>query len=188
MATSKKSTSSKSSKSSGKKASASKKSSSRKAAPRNPDAIALLKQDHEKVRGLLSALEKSAQRGGPKVQQLVTQIATELKVHTTIEEEIFYPAFRDAVRAKDDKQLYFEAKQEHHVVDLVLPEVQGSPMEGNEFAAKATVLKELVEHHAEEEEKEMFPKARKVLDRATLQELGEQMQQRKLELMQANPS
>jgi len=91
-------------------------------ATRTPDAIALLKKDHEKVRGLLGDLEKSAMHGGPKAETLVTQIDTELKIHTTIEEEIFYPAYREAVRSKEDKQLYFEAKEEHHVVDLVLPE------------------------------------------------------------------
>jgi hemerythrin-like domain-containing protein len=156
--------------------------SSKKTASRPSDAIALLKQDHEKVRGLLGNLEKSAMRGGAKAEQLVTQIDTELKIHTTIEEEIFYPAYRDAVRAKDDKQLYYEAKEEHHVVDLVLPEVNESDKGGEEFAAKAKVLKELVEHHADEEEKEMFPKARKVLSRAELQDLGERMAERKKEL------
>jgi hemerythrin-like domain-containing protein len=155
----------------------------RTAAPRTPDAIALLLQDHVKVRGLLGALEKSAERGGAKVEQLVSQIDTELKIHTTIEEEIFYPAYRDAVRSKSDKQLFYEAKVEHHVVDLVLPEVNDDDKGGEEFAAKAKVLKELVEHHADEEEKEMFPKARKVLSRAELLELGERMQQRKQELM-----
>jgi hemerythrin-like domain-containing protein len=163
---------------------ATKKSSSSKSTkkPVRPDAIALLKSDHEKVRGLLGSLEKSAQRGGPRVEKLVSQIDTELKIHTTIEEEIFYPAFRDAVRAKDDKQMYYEAKEEHHVVDLVLPEVNEGDKAGEEFAAKAKVLKELVEHHAGEEEKEMFPKARKVLSRAELQDLGDRMAQRKKEL------
>jgi hemerythrin-like domain-containing protein len=148
-----------------------------------PNAIALLKKDHDTVRGLLGDLEKSAMRGGPKAQKLVAQIDTELKIHTTIEEEIFYPAFRDAVRSKDDKKMYFEALEEHHVVKLVLPEVDDTGKGGPEFAAKAKVLKELVEHHADEEEKEMFPEARKVLSRAELQDLGDRMQQRKQELM-----
>ena len=151
-------------------------------ATRTPDAIALLKKDHEKVRDLLGDLEKSAMHGGPKAEKLVTQIDTELKIHTTIEEEIFYPAYREAVRSKEDKQLYFEAKEEHHVVDLVLPEVNDGEKGGEEFAAKAKVLKELVEHHAGEEEKEMFPKARKVFSRTELQDLGDRMAQRKKEL------
>jgi hemerythrin-like domain-containing protein len=157
--------------------------SSKKTASRPPDAIALLKKDHEKVRGLLSDLEKSAMRGGPKAQKLVAQIDKELEIHTTIEEEIFYPAFREAVSTKDDKKMYYEAKEEHHVVKLVLPEVKQEGLALEEFAAKAKVLKELVEHHADEEEKEMFPEARKVLSRQELKDLGDRMQQRKLELM-----
>ncbi|HEX7681440.1 MAG TPA: hemerythrin domain-containing protein [Thermoanaerobaculia bacterium] len=153
-----------------------------KSTAKAPDAIALLKKDHETVRGLLGDLEKSAIRGGPRARKLVTQIDKELAIHTTIEEEIFYPAFRDAVRANDDKKMYYEAKEEHHVVKLVLPEVKEDGIALEEFAAKAKVLKELVEHHAGEEEKEMFPKARKVLSRAELQDLGNQMAQRKKEL------
>ena len=145
------------------------------------DAIALLKQDHEKVRGLLSRLETAAQRGGDRAMQLAQQVEHEVKIHSQIEEEIFYPAFRDAARKKDDKQLFYEAKEEHHVVDLVMPEMeeQGG---GEEFAAKAKVLKELIEHHADEEEKEMFPKARKLFDRDELRELGQRLEQRKMEL------
>jgi hemerythrin superfamily protein len=165
-----------------KKSSKTKKPTSKKAASRTPDAIALLKKDHEKVRGLLGDLEKSAMRGGPKAANLVTQIGTELTIHSTIEEEIFYPAFRDAVRAKDDKQMYFEALEEHHVVKLVLPEVSDGGVGGPEFAAKAKVLKELVEHHADEEESDMFKKARKVFSRDELQDLGDRMQARKQQL------
>ena len=160
---------------------ATKKSS--KSAKKGPDGIALLKDDHKKVKSLFADLEKSSMRGGPRAQKLVAQIDKELMIHTTIEEEIFYPAFRDAVRTKDDKKMYFEALEEHHVVKLVLPEVDDTGKGGSEFAAKAKVLKELVEHHAGEEEKEMFPEARKVLSRAELQELGDRMRQRKQELM-----
>jgi hemerythrin superfamily protein len=159
---------------------ATKKSS--KSAKKGPDAIALLKEDHKKVKGLLGDLEKSSMRGGPRAQKLVAQIDKELTIHTTIEEEIFYPAFRDAVRSKDDKKMYYEAKEEHHVVKLVLPEVKEGGMALEEFAAKCKVLKELVEHHAGEEEKEMFPEARKVLSRPELQELGDRMAARKKEL------
>jgi len=159
---------------------ATKKSS--KSAKKGPDAIALLKEDHKKVKGLLGDLEKSSMRGGPRAQKLVAQIDKELTIHTTIEEEIFYPAFRDAVRSKDDKKMYYEAKEEHHVVKLVMPEVKEGGMAVEEFAAKCKVLKELVEHHADEEEKEMFPEARKVLSRAELQDLGNQMAERKKEL------
>jgi hemerythrin-like domain-containing protein len=167
-----------------KKAAPARTASAKKKAPAQPDAIALLKQDHEKVRGLLEQLEKSAGKNAAKAAKLVAQIEQELTVHATIEEEIFYPAFRDAVRSKDDKQMYYEALEEHHVVKLVMPEVrEGQSDVGPEFAAKAKVLKELVEHHADEEEKDMFKKARQVMERDELRDLGDRMQQRKQQLM-----
>jgi len=146
------------------------------------DAITLLKEDHKMVKGLLSQLEKTTERGAERRRKLLGQIATEVKVHTTIEEEIFYPAYRDAVKKKDDRELYQEALEEHHVVDLVLPELKRADPAGEIFGAKAKVLKELIEHHAEEEEKEMFPKARKVLGAAELRDLGNRMESRKRSL------
>ena len=146
------------------------------------DAIALLKQDHEKVRELLDDLEKAAMDDGGEAETLLETIEAELRVHTTIEEEIFYPAFREAASKKDDTKLYYEAVEEHRVVDLVLPEIERGEAGSPEFAAKAKVLKDLIEHHAEEEEKEMFPRARKLMDKDELVELGEQLAQRKREL------
>lgn len=171
-------------KSAGKK-SASKKSSkgskapaSRKA-PQRVDAIALLRQDHENVLGMLETLQNAT---GARREKLLGQIEQELKVHTQIEEEIFYPAYRDAARKKDDQKLYYEALQEHNVVDLVLPTMSDGERP-EELKAKAKVLKELVEHHIEEEQDEMFPKAKKLLDREELRGLGEQMMLRKQQLM-----
>lgn len=156
-----------------------KKNSSAKKRTAAPDAIALLKQDHETVRTLLGQFENAT---GARRQKLLGQIKKELEVHTTIEEEIFYPAFQQAARKKEDKKLFFEAVQEHHVVDLVMPEMNdGSSPE--ELKARAKVLKDLVEHHAEEEETEMFPRARKLMDRDELRSLGEMLQRRKDDLM-----
>src|SRR5215471_391641 len=112
------------------------------------DAVALLKEDHEKMRDLLDELEEAAGKDGESAGQLVETIQNELKVHTTIEEEIFYPAFRDAANKKDDSKLYYEA----------------------------------VEHHADEEEKEMFPRAKKLFEKEELMSLGERLRQRKSEL------
>ena len=142
------------------------------------DAIALLKEDHEKVRGLLASLEKAT---GGRREKLLTQIDQELKVHTTIEEEIFYPAFREAAKKKDDQVMIYEAVQEHHMVDVALPEA-GEGEDNEDLKAKAKVLKELVEHHADEEESDMFPRARKLFDRSELRDLGERMAERKKEL------
>jgi hemerythrin-like domain-containing protein len=136
------------------------------------DAIALLKEDHQRVRGLLGQLEETSERGASRREALLSKIEQELKVHTKIEEEIFYPAFREAAQKQDDRELYFEAVEEHHVVDLVLPEIKKTEPDSDEFGAKAKVLKDLVEHHAEEEEGEMFPRARKLMDREELLRLG----------------
>ena len=152
----------------------------KKTAKKKPaDAIALLKQDHQKVMGLLESLERAT---GPRRTKLLVQIEEELKVHTTIEEEIFYPAFREAATKKDDQTMYYEAIDEHGVVKTVLPDTANGE-NNEELKAKAKVLKELVEHHADEEEKEMFPRAKQVLDRDELRELGERMEARKKELM-----
>ena len=150
------------------------------------DAIAVLKQDHEKVRELLDDLEKAAMKEDGDAESLLEEIENELRIHTTIEEEIFYPAFREAASKKDDTKLYYEAVEEHHVVDLVMPEIEKGEAGSPEFAAKAKVLKDLVEHHAGEEEKEMFPRARKLMDKDELVTLGEQLTQRKKELQAEN--
>ena len=143
------------------------------------DAIALLKQDHKTMRELLSKLEEAEGRDR---QSTLKTIEHELKVHTKIEEDIFYPAFREAAEKEEDKDLYFEALEEHHVVDLVLPEIKATEPDADEFKAKAKVLKDLVEHHAEEEETEMFPRAKKLMDRAQLLELGQQLADAKASL------
>ena len=151
----------------------------KKAPAKKPlDAIALLKEDHEKVRTLLESFEKAT---GPSRAKLLGQIEQELKVHTTIEEEIFYPAFREASRKKDDQVMVYEAVQEHHMVDLALPEA-GEGENNEDLKGKAKVVKELVEHHADEEEDEMFPRAKKLMSREELRDLGERMEARKKEL------
>jgi hemerythrin superfamily protein len=143
------------------------------------DAIAVLKADHQRVRRLLDELEKTRDNAASKREKLLGTIETELKTHTRIEEEVFYPAFRESARNGDDRELYFEALEEHHVVDLVLPEIKGADPSSDQFAAKAKVLKDLVEHHAEEEESEMFPRARKLMPRADLMQLGQDLERAK---------
>ena len=143
------------------------------AAEEKMDAIALLKADHRKVEELFEEFESA--RGDGRKEKLARQICLELTVHTEIEEKIFYPAFREAARASEDSKLYFEAVEEHHVVDLVLPEIKRTAVDADEFAAKAKVLKDLVEHHAEEEETEMFPRARTLLGREELMRLGREL-------------
>lgn len=147
------------------------------------DAITLLKNDHKEMRALLGELESTTTRAIKKRQSLLAKIETNLKAHTSIEEEIFYPAFKQAGEKSDDDKMYFEALEEHRAAgDLVLPDLIGTDPSTDNFSGRAKVLKELVEHHADEEEKEMFPRARKLLDKAELTALGERMEARKREL------
>jgi hemerythrin-like domain-containing protein len=134
----------------------------------------LLKKQHKSVKALFKQIEKT--EDGRSRRQLMDEVANELKIHTKIEEEIFYPAVREIGSSKAE-EMVDESFEEHHVVDLVLAELPKVDPEDERFEAKMTVLSELVEHHAEEEEDEMFPMAEKKLGKERLQELGEQMQQ-----------
>ncbi|MEO7325464.1 MAG: hemerythrin domain-containing protein [Dokdonella sp.] len=147
------------------------------------DAIALLKEDHKTVRALLGELESTTARAVKRRRELLAKIEANLKAHTTIEEELFYPAFKEAGQKNDDDKMYFEALEEHRAAgDLVLPDLLGTDPASEQFSGRAKVLKELVEHHAGEEEKEMFPRAKKLLSKDTLAELGAAMDARKKEL------
>jgi predicted DNA-binding protein len=145
------------------------------------DALKLLKTDHDKVKGLLAELESTTERGVKTRSELFATIKGELTVHETIEEEIFYPALKSHPRAKD---LVLEAYEEHHVVDQVMAELEGLDVSDETWGAKATVMKENVEHHIEEEEQEMFAQARQVFDRQELEELGTRMEERKASAQQ----
>jgi hemerythrin superfamily protein len=148
------------------------------------DAIQLLKADHKEMRALLGELESSTARGVKKRQKLVTEIQAKLKAHATIEEEIFYPAFKEAGKKNDDDKMFFEALEEHRAAgDLVLPDLVKTDPSSEQFSGRAKVLKELVEHHAGEEEKEMFPRAKKLLSREELVQLGQQLEARKEQLL-----
>lgn len=148
-----------------------------------PNALNLLKDDHSRLRGLLAKLEQTSERGVKVRENLVNQIEMEIKVHSKIEEEIFYPAYLAAARKKDDKELFYEATEEHHVVDMVLPELKATNPKSEQFGAKAKVLKELIEHHADEEEQEMFRRARRLMKAEELREVGDAMAKRKESLI-----
>ncbi|MDP8988678.1 MAG: hemerythrin domain-containing protein [Acidobacteriota bacterium] len=116
-------------------------------------AIALLKKDHDTVKGLFDQFEKA--EGRPAKKKIVTQALTELKIHAALEEEIFYPAVRKPV----GNDIMNEADEEHHVAKVLIAELE--EMDGHEdhYDAKFTVLAENVRHHIKEEENEVFPKA-----------------------------
>lgn len=144
------------------------------------DAIALLKTDHKKVRALLETLDKTD--APARRVKLLGQIETEIAVHTRIEEEIFYPAFKRKAEDSDQRQMIFEAKEEHGLVDVILPKAKAARPDSDEFGALAKVLLDLILHHTKEEEKEMFKAARDLFDRDELKSLGDQMQRRRREL------
>lgn len=145
------------------------------------DAIALLKADHKKVKGMLETLDQTD--APARREKLLSQIEKELVVHTTIEEEIFYPAFKARAEGSDELEMFFEAKEEHGLVDIILAKVKKSDPSGEVFGAQAKVLMDLVLHHAKEEEKEMFKAAKELFDRDELRALGDQMARRRRALL-----
>jgi hemerythrin HHE cation binding domain-containing protein len=134
----------------------------------------LLKKQHREVKALFKKLEGT---DNPRMRrQLMNEMARSLEGHTLIEEEIFYPAIR-GLETRKAEEMVLEAYEEHHVVKLVLAELPRVNPEDERFEAKMTVLSELIQHHVEEEEKEMFKLAQK-LGRNELESLGEQMEER----------
>ena len=142
-----------------------------------PDAITLLKADHRQVEDWFGQFEKA--RDANRKQMLATQICNALKVHTTIEEEIFYPAFLDATEEKD---IHHEAEVEHDGAKKLIAEIEASSPDDDYFEAKVSVLSEMIKHHVKEEEGPggMFSKSRD--SDMDLDELGQQLAARKAEL------
>ena len=149
-------------------------------APKSPamakDAIALLKADHEAVSQLFAEFEKT--RSVTNKKALVAEICTALSVHAQIEEEIFYPAFKAALK---DKLLVPEATVEHAGVKGLIAQIEGVEPDGELYDAKVKVLSEYVKHHVKEEQNEMFVKAK--ASSLDLVELGARMAARKHDLL-----
>ena len=151
------------------------------AAKRQKDACDLLDADHKAVKAMFKeyeSLTESRSRSTTKKQQLANQICKELTVHTTIEEEIFYPAVRKAIK---DSDLMNEAMVEHASAKDLIAQIKGMRPDDEMFDAKVTVLGEYINHHVKEERNEMFTKAR--ASKLDLVGLAEQLEQRKQELM-----
>lgn len=144
-----------------------------------PNAITMLKSDHTTLKRLLRELDASGDNAVKQRERLVEQIEREIKVHSQIEEEVFYPAFLAATEKTDNEDLFYEAAEEHHIVDMVLPALKAANPKSHEFGAKAKVLKDLIEHHIQEEETQMFKVARELFEDKQLRELGDLMQARR---------
>jgi hemerythrin superfamily protein len=147
------------------------------------NAVEMLKHDHEKVKALFQQYELAGHRAHRKKQGLAEEVFAELAVHTTLEEELFYPAMKRQTD-QDGKDLVVEAVEEHHVVTTLMDELKGLDPTDERYDAKFKVLMENVEHHIEEEEGEMFPEAEEVLGER-LERIGQQMHQRKEQLTAA---
>jgi len=141
-------------------------------------AVELLKEQHDKVKKAFKEFEKLDREDNEAQQQLVQRVCEDLKLHTTLEEELFYPAAREAI---DDEDILNEAQIEHETAKMLIEQLENMGPEDPNFHATFTVLGEYVLHHVKEEEGEMFPQVKKTdLD---LEELGARMRSRMEELM-----
>ncbi|MGH9179812.1 MAG: hemerythrin domain-containing protein [Acidimicrobiales bacterium] len=145
------------------------------------DALTLLIADHNRVRGLFTRFQSAHEsKDTAKMAELAPEILTELEVHTTIEEEIFYPEVTQA--SEEIHEMITEGVEEHSVVKRLAAEVQSLSPDDDQWEAKMVVIIENVEHHAGEEEKELFPKVRSALNAQVLAEMGERLEALKAEL------
>jgi hypothetical protein len=143
------------------------------------DPIELLKEDHEKVKGLFEEFEKAEEP--EEKERIVKEAIMELKIHAMIEEEIFYPKVREENSGDEETEdMMDEAIEEHHAVKLLIGELEKMGPEEERYDAKFTVLAENVKHHIEEEEGEVFPDIES--SEEEWQEVGQQMKDRKEEL------
>jgi hemerythrin superfamily protein len=143
------------------------------------DAVAMLMADHKKVKKLFSDFDKLKEDGGDEDKSaLVEQICNELKIHTELEETIFYPAVREAI---DDADLMDEALVEHAGAKDLVAQLEDASPDDDLYDAKVTVLGEQINHHVREEEGNMFPKAKKA--KLDTEALGAEMLKRKMALM-----
>lgn len=157
-------------------ATAIKTTTTRQTSAKAQDATALLRADHKRVGELFTEYEKT--RSSARKMALVKKICTELSVHAQVEEEIFYPAVKAALK---DKELVPEAIVEQSTMKALIAQVEGVTPDGEMFDAKVRVLGEYVKHHVKEEHTEMFPKAKR--SQLDMTELGARLAARKAELM-----
>lgn len=140
------------------------------------NAFTLLKKDHETVAGLLNKIEETTERAIKTREELFARVKTELEIHARIEETIFYPALEEA---EPTREIVLEGFEEHKLVKQLLSELDSLAKDDEQWTAKFKVLKENVEHHVEEEEDEMFKKARKVLSEEDIETLGSRLEKAK---------
>ncbi len=136
------------------------------------DVLTLLKEDHDRIKKMLEDGESTTERGEKTRTEIFERLKTTLVAHEAMEEEVLYPALKAHPQARE---LTLEAYEEHHVVDLVLEELEMTPVSDEEWGAKFTVAKENIEHHIEEEEGEMFKMIRQAFSADEREEMGARM-------------
>jgi hemerythrin superfamily protein len=136
------------------------------------NAIDLLEQQHREVEELFEEFEGAGERAKKTKERLCREISDALAIHAEIEEKLFYPESKQ----EDTEEMLREAVEEHLSMKRVLADLIEGNVEDDQFDARMKVLKEQVEHHVEEEEKELFPKVRKACSKDELEDLGERMQ------------
>ncbi len=153
------------------------------------DALTLLREDHQKVKKLMGEIEKTTERGVKTREDLFARLVRELTVHEQIEEQIFYPEVKEQAKSKKLEEMVTESFEEHHFVDTVKAEIEGTPFDAEEWAAKFKVMMENIEHHAfEEEEGKMFPQVRKIFSTGELEDMGTRMAELKQQLLEDAPA
>lgn len=147
-----------------------------------PDAIALLKSQHREVEELFKQFEAAGSKTANQRQKIVEKLTTRLEAHAKIEEKFLYPVGREV-----DDDLTLEAIEEHNLVHFLVRKINAMDPDDESYTAKVTVLKEIVEHHVEEEENEYFPKLEEELSEEDLLEIGGEMEA-KFKLLMDNPT
>jgi len=140
----------------------------------SPSATELLESQHDEVRELFKQYDRAGENKHATRKRLIDEASDKLEVHAELEEKIFYPACRD-LDDEDARKMVGESIEEHLIVKRLIKELRGLDGSDEQFEAKAAVLKESVEHHADEEEKDLFPAAKKELGGDELENLGRQM-------------
>lgn len=144
------------------------------------DVFKLLKQDHQEVKQLFKKIEDSSDGAIKTREKSFKDLARELAVHASLEERIVYPRLQEIEDLEDTVK---EGIEEHHVVEQLMEEIAKMSAGDEQWMAKVSVLKEMVDHHVEEEEKELFPKASKALEKDEIEELGQTVAEEKKDML-----
>ena len=154
-------------------------------ATRAKDAIALLKEDHRKVKDLFEQFDKA--KNPSQKERIAKEALKELKIHTAIEEELFYPAVREALeQEREEEEVVIEAAEEHRVAKTIIEALEQMSADDEDYEAKFTVLAENVRHHIKEEEGKLFREGKSA--DVDFKELGERLMERKEQLMDDDSS